>query len=107
MPHVKIYDTDSSRDIARKIFYEFDVSASCNISGFVEKNGHLVPKGEYVLEFLDMFDQIENIRFHKDKKMRKTIYRKNSVGGPIAQKIFTWEKRIVDNEVRYTIWRFQ
>lgn len=107
--HVKIYDTDTARDVAEKVYYKFDVMASCSVYGFVmnEKEEKLIPKGEAVLKHLEMFDEIENIRYVGEKKVRKHVYRKESIGGPISQKIFTWEKRIVDNEPRYTIWRYQ
>lgn len=104
---VKIYDTDSARDIARKIFEEFDVMSSCCVYGFVEKDSGLIAKGEYVIEYLKMFDEMENLKFRGEKAERNFKYRKDSIGGPIAHKIFTWEMRIVESEPRYTIWRYQ
>lgn len=104
---VKIYDTDTLREVAQKIYNDFDVSASCSVFGFVERDRLLVPKGQIVLEYLALFDEIDHITYKKTKKERKYKYRPDSIGGPIANKIFTWEKRIVDGEPRYTIWRFQ
>lgn len=81
--------------------------ASCTIYGFVNNDGKIKPKGEMVVDYLETLDEMENIKYKGSVRMRDYKYRKDSVGGPIAHKIFTWEKRIVDNEVRYTIWRYQ
>lgn len=106
---VKIYDTETPREIAEKIFYKFDISASCSIYGFYmdEFKNKLVPKGELVLEQLRTLDEIENCRYTGNKKIRNYKYRKDSIGGTIAQKIFTYEVRVVEKEPRYTIWRYQ
>lgn len=106
---VKIYDTDSPHEIARKIFYDIDVMASVSIYGFYmnEASQKLVPKGEIILEQLKQLDEEENLSFRKDRTVRKYRFRPDSIGGPIAHKIFTWEKRVVDDEPRYTIWRYQ
>lgn len=102
---IRIYDSDTIEEIVFKIYYDFDVMASCKISGFVMHEGlkKLIPKGELVIEELRKLDLQENISEGK----RKYKYKKDSVGGPIAHKIFVWEKRVVDQEVRYTIWRYQ
>ena len=106
--HVKIYDTDTADEIAKKIYIYFEVMASCSIYGFVTKGESLIPKGQCVLDSLRKLDEMENIK--KDaigRLIRKFKYRKDSIGGPIAHKIFTWEIRIIDSEPRYTIWRYQ
>jgi hypothetical protein len=108
--HIKIYDTDTVQDIARKIYEDFDVMASCSIYGFVmhELEHKLIPKGELVIEELRRMDEKENMGIGAaGGRYRKYKYRKDSVGGPIAHKIFTWEKRVVESEPRYTIWRYQ
>lgn len=107
LPHmsiyVRIYDTDTLDDIASKIFNDFDVMAFCTIFGFLTVGEKLVPKGEIVLRKIKEMDIAKNVPGGK----RKNVYKKDSIGGCIAQKIFTWEKRIVDKDVRYTIWRYQ
>lgn len=105
----KIYDTDTVYDIARKIFNEFDIGAMCRVSGFFmdEKANILRPKGEIVIEQLKDMDLGVNCKKYTNGIQRKYVYKKNSIGGPISHKIFTWEKHVVDNEVRITIWRFQ
>lgn len=107
--HVRIYDNDTVRDIAAKIFEEFDVMASCKICGFVmdERKKALVPKGELVWEVLKQLDEKENTRAYGSKRQRVWTYRKDSVGGPITQKIFTYQVHVVDSEPRWTIWRYQ
>lgn len=102
---MRIYDTDTIEQMARKI-WEFEVHASCSIYGFVRKDSEevLVPKGELVCKSLQVLYDLE----YKDEKGRiKQKFRKDSIGGPIAHKCFTWERRIVDGDVRYTIWRVQ
>lgn len=107
MQTVKIYDTESPRDIAEKIYKHFEVGASCSVFGFMQDEERLVPRGDVVLEFIRLFDEIDNIKYRGIKKERKYIFRKESIGGPILHKIFTWEIRVVEKEVRYTIWRLQ
>lgn len=106
---VKIYESETVREIAEKIWEGLDVMASCTVFGFVEDCNRLIPKGEAVLIVLKELDDKENIKKigTTGKRQRIFKYRNNSIGGPIAHKIFTWEKRIVDSDVRYTIWRYQ
>lgn len=106
---VKIYDTDTIEIISRKIYFDFEVLQSCTVSGFVmdmEKQ-KITPKGELVMQELSMLYNDECCKDTGGRKYRKFAYRENSVGGPIAHKIFTFDKKIVNNEPRYTIWRFQ
>lgn len=108
--HIKIYDTDTVFDIARKVYEDFDVMASCTIYGFVlhEEKKQLIPKGELVVDCLKRMDADEHLKKNAiGSMMRQYKYKKDAVGGPIAHKIFVWEKRIIDSEPRYTIWRFQ
>jgi hypothetical protein len=106
---VKIYDTDTPKQVAKKIYKDFDIHASASIYGFYTDiaNEKIVPKGELVLEELRLMYEADQYENKAGKMVRKFQYRSNSIGGPIAHKIFTWEKRIVDSEPRYTIWRFQ
>lgn len=106
---IKIYDTDSPKQIAKKIYKDFDVHSSCSIYGFYTDliNQKIVPKGEVVLEELKELYEADQYETKAGRMVRKFQYRGDSIGGPIAHKIFTWEKRIVESEPRYTIWRFQ
>ena len=110
---VKIYDTDTVHEMARKIYYFFDVNASVSIKGFVkiEERMKLIPKGEAVIEQLKLFDEIDNIREKMNtrgiKKQRDYVYPSNSIGGPNVQKQFRYESRIRDGEPFITIWRTQ
>lgn len=108
MHMIKIYDTDTVWEIAKKIWEDFDVLASCTVYGFVEVEKSLVPKGQLVVSELRKMDELENVKKNAvGSKVRQWKYKKDSIGGPIAHKIFTWEKRIVDDEPRFTIWRVQ
>lgn len=107
---VKILDTDTANEIAKKIYEKFEVLESCTVTGwFVEPGEQLVlGKGEMVLNELRRLDSEEHIDSLKSgKNSRRNSLKPNSIGGPIAHKIFTWERRIVNNEPRYTIWRWQ
>lgn len=106
---VKIYDTDPVEVIAKKIYNDLDVMMSCTIFGFIHDidGRNLTPKGEIVLNELKRLDDLEHIGIRAGGKYRKYKFKENSVGGPIAHKIFTYEKRMVDSEPRCTIWRFQ
>lgn len=104
---VKIYETDSVEDIAKKIFFDFEVGASCSIYGFVVGSEQMKAKGELVWEEIRRLDDLHNCRDFGGKRVRKYEYRKGAIGGTIAQKIFTFEKRIIDKDIRYMIWRFQ
>lgn len=106
--HHKIYDTESVEDIVRKIYFNFEVNASCTIYGFImnEKTEELVPKGEVVIQRLKWWYETENIA-PNGRRIWKYKDTATSLGGPIAHKIFSWEVRIVDSEPRYTIWRVQ
>jgi len=105
----KLYDTDSVVEVARKIYYHAEIMQSFAVYGFAmdEENKKLIPRGELVLRCLKAFDEIDNILEKGERRYRNYKFKKDSVGGPIAHKIFTWEKRVVDSEPRYTIWRFQ
>ncbi len=102
----KIYDNDTPFNIASKIYGGFELHQSCTIMGFYRREAdmELVPKGEIIMGIIEELYKGEYC--YKDGK-RKNQFKPNSVGGPIAHKIFTWEKRIINNEVRYTIWRIQ
>lgn len=104
---VRVYDTDSILDVIKKIWEHFEINQSCAIYGFImhEKESRLVPKGQVIIEELEKLDRMEHFRGEKER--RRFVYRKDSIGGPLAHKIFTYEKRVVDNEPRYTIWRYQ
>lgn len=106
---VKIYDTDSPYQIALKIYKDFEVLNSCTIYGFYmdEAKQKLIPKGEIIMDLIKDMYESEYIDIKEKTRHRKFKYRNNSVGGPISHPIFTFEKRIVDMEPRYTIWRFQ
>lgn len=104
---IKIYDTEKPEDIARKIYEQFDVHQSCTIMGFYKGEEDLIPKGKVVMDIIEMLYSLEFCRDKGGKQYRVYSYKPNSVGGPIAHKIFTWDKKIINNEIRYTIWRVQ
>lgn len=104
MSMVRIYNTDTVAEIAFKIYYDFDVLTSCTIFGFVIGENDVFEKGRLVLDEIEKLYKGECL---DDRGNRKYKMKKDSIGGPLAHKIFTWERRIVDKEPRYTIWRYQ
>jgi len=105
---VRIYDTDTLHEMASKIYDKFEVMQSFSISGFVNTGEKLEPKGKIVLDYIDRLYKTDNVMITSDgKEKKKYKFEKDSVGGPIAHKIFKWNVRVVDKEPRYTIWRLQ
>ncbi len=104
---IKIYDTERPDEIAKKIYYQFEVHQSCTIFGFYKGEDDLVPKGEVVMDYIKTYYEIEFCYSRGESITRKFKFKPNSIGGPIAHKIFTWDKKIINNEIRYTIWRVQ
>lgn len=110
MEESRVFDEDSSEDIARKIFKHFAVHQSCTISGFSRVNNEtrLTPKGEVVLDYLRKMDAKANTQVPPDgRPRRKRRILPNSIGGYIAQKIFTWKWETRDGMPYCTIWRYQ
>lgn len=104
--NVTIYAGDDPYSIAKKIFNFFDVGAICSIEG-IEINGEMESveaKGKLVMDYLRQLDEAYNC--DKNGKRRKKFLQ-NSVGGPVAQKIFCWELTFPDKQPRYKIWRAQ
>lgn len=91
------------REIAKIIFENFEINQSCKVEGTVIVEGRLYEKGKAVLNDLDVLDQTNNTYNGKRKRVRP----KESVGGDLAHKIFRYARRIVNDEIRYTIWRMQ
>lgn len=101
----KIYNTDDVDTMAEKIYRTFERGDTVSIFGWVEEGETLVPKGVRVLDKLLWFYQRDHYG-HKGRA-REFKYRKDTIGGPIAHPIWSWEKRMVDQEPRINIWRIQ
>lgn len=98
-----------AKTMAHIIFFEFDLNQSCKIEGFEYVGKRIHPKGELVCDKLWELDRIHNCYI---KEAGRSVIRikkrpKNSIGGYAAHKIFKWEYFILDNYVKYTIWRIQ
>lgn len=106
----KIYTTDTPLEIARKIYYQFEVHNSCKVTGLVKVEGSDDPvaKGRIVAELIREFDRIENTTKAKDGRIRRR--RKildNTIGGYVADKIFRYSEFAGVDEVKWTFWRIQ
>lgn len=104
---IRVYDNETVQEIAYKIYQSFEIFQSCKVTGFIQDGRRMEAKGELVLKEIDRLDRLDNVRKMGEKMTRKRKKPPNTVGGYVAHKIFQWEKNIVDNEVRYTIWRIQ
>lgn len=90
--------------MGKKIWEGLEVGQSCTIFGFVDTGKKIIPKGRVVVEQIELWYK----RMHVGEgDRRRYVFRGSSVGGPIAHPIFSYEYRVVDNEPRYTIWRYQ
>ena len=107
MQLVKVYDTDTPEQIAKKIFNNFEVMQSCTITGYVISGGESFIKGELVINELYSLDKLHNLRQQGNKMARKRKRLKDSIGGYVADKIFRYKKTIDGSNVRYNIWRYQ
>lgn len=103
--------TDNAHQMAHKIFYNFKLNQSCTISGWIQfiDIQDVMPKGDYVIKLLEKLDTMVNCnKSRSDGRMRRSrVKLPNTVGGFVAQKIFKWDVRIMDQIPRYTIWRIQ
>lgn len=95
--------------IAKKIYYDFKVNQVCKIAGHKVFANDLIINGEKIIEAIRKLDEKENMNKQaKDgRARRKYRFHARAVGGPFAHKMFRWEKRIIDNEIIYIIWRIQ
>lgn len=108
---ITILYNDTFEDIARKIWNKLNVGSSVDVHGWAinEISQQLSPLGDLVLEFMKFLYEVDNITYHGKlhKKQRKFYYEPKSIGGPLAHKIFKYNKVILDNNPRVTIWRIQ
>jgi len=108
---VRIYDTDTLEETARKIFEEFEVNQSCTLRGveFVEAERKVYAKGKMVLAQLEYLDRIANTQKRGTRGGFARIQRKpsNCIGGYLAHKLFRWSEETLNGEPCVTIWRIQ
>lgn len=96
---IKILKTDNAEHTALIIFEKLELNASVTVYGFEVDE----PKGELVIKELQRLDILKNCRSGKRRRVRA----ENQIGDYVAQKAFKWAKRIVDNKIRFDIWRIQ
>ena len=98
-----------AKEIADIIFFQFDLHQSCKIEGWEYIGKRIHPKGELVCDEIWNLDRKHNCYVKDGSKTALRIRKRpaNSIGGYAAHKIFKWERFILDNYVKYTIWRIQ
>lgn len=108
---VRINVSDSVEEMAKKIFKHFEVGQSTTIEGFLrskDPDAPMIPKGQIVLKKIEELDQFCNMQLAKDNRWRRRrVKPANTIGDYLAHKIFTWEKRMDESSIKYTIWRIQ
>lgn len=108
---ILINGSDPPRTTAYNIYNQLEVNASIDVYGWAinEISQLLSPLGDLVLEELRYWDDVANIAYFgkTKKKMRKYKYEPKAIGGPLAHKIFKFNKVVLDNVPRVTIWRIQ
>jgi len=108
----QILATDNYHEVARKMFYEYQVGQSCTVAGICEtKEGEIMPKGEAACNELRKLDRIENFVSNKGARgggMRRRRDRPdNQIGDYIANKAFRYSHRGSGAQIKYMIWRVQ
>lgn len=108
MSAARIYEYESFEEMAKKIFFHFEINQSCTVSGYEEiEGGRLVAKGEQVIAELERLDNKHNMTTEGKVMRRKRAKPIHSIGGYVAHKIWKYRQRIVDSQVKYDIWRIQ
>ena len=105
---------DNYLDMAKKIFDKFEIGKACVVLGYVWETDLKTKyeKGMMVvneLKRLDLaFNFIPTKRYVKNRpeSQRRLMYIKNSIGGPVAHKIFRYE-RYNSTDAKWCIWRVQ
>lgn len=106
---ITILDTDDFRVIAKKVWDRLAVGSSLDIHGWAmnEISQQLSPLGLLVVEQMKYLDEVDNIKYRGERRVRQYKFMEDSVGGPLAQKIFRWQKVVLNNNPRIRIWRIQ
>lgn len=104
---VKIYSEDSVDVIAEKIYSKFECGDFVSVFGFVEDvlTQTLIVKGEAVMTRIQWL--YENDHYGHKGRAREYKFIKGAIGGPVAHKIWTSDKKMIDSEPRVIIWRIQ
>ena len=105
---VRIFEEDTWKEMANKIYDDFEVFQNCSVNGFLyDAGGRPHIKGELVCNELRRMDSLDNVREHGKRSIRKSKRLPNSIGGFVAHKMFRYEKVEDDNQIKYRIWRVQ
>jgi len=104
----RIYSTDEPVHIGEKIYKMFDVHDLCIVTGLWDSK----VKGELVLKEIRRLDILDNVKPDSSgAKIRRSKKVPDSIGGPLAQKIFRYkiegDAKLEPDKVKYTIWRLQ
>jgi len=109
MERVKIFETDSSIIMARKIYNHFTVGQSCTIGGFTDRTDMVEPLGDIVWQFIREMDYEDNYVREPGRAPRRK-YREapvGAIGGRYAHKIFRKKHEVRKTGLVTHIWRVQ
>ena len=107
MVTIRVLETDSIWETARKIYNDFAMHQSCTVKGIEIQGTKAICKGEEVIKELTKMDKDENIRQYGKKLSRIRKKLPNTIGGYVAHKMFKYASVTIDNDIRYQIWRIQ
>lgn len=105
---VQVFEDDDYLDTARKIYEKFIVNQSCKIKGFVFEGRIVHEKGAMVAKEIKRLDELDNVKFHGEKMVRRHKRPPDCIGGYLAHKTFRF-KRVIEEggQAAYTFWRIQ
>lgn len=109
MQITRVYESDSFDEMARKIYNNFEIGQSCSITGFLMNITDPVPKGLMVVQEIERMDKYNNMHCNsRDRKWRRRrVKPEDSIGDYTAQKQWRFKKTVIDNKIKYDIWRTQ
>lgn len=98
-----------------KIIFDWEIGTSCSLTGFVsdaDSESGFSPKGKLVLDelkklYIDKYYHEINAKTGQKLVTRARRNYINSVGGAPAHPIWRYKEEIVNQKVKYTIWRVQ
>jgi len=101
------FENASVQEIARNIYFKFELGQSCKITGMLQQGEYdWVPRGVLVLQELRRLDRSENcdVKGRRYKKVRP-----NSIGGYVAQKMFIYKHESDEHGLTdvVRVWRVQ
>lgn len=105
---IQVFEDDDYLDTAKKIYEKFIVLQSCKVKGLILDGRIAFEKGALVAKEIKRLDELDNVKFHGEKMVRRHKRPPDCIGGYLAHKTFRFKRVIEENgEPVYTFWRIQ